>query len=68
MELKADLCAYNYMVNNEYYNSACTHNYDISKEKKYPKSFVVYRFAHDKLIDYESSVYQKYNILIDRKY
>ena len=68
MELKADLCAYNYMVNNEYYNSVCTHNYDISKEKKYPKSFVVYRLAHDKLIDYESSIYQKYNILIDRKY
>lgn len=56
------------MVNNEYYNSVCTHNYDISKEKKYPKSFVVYRLAHDKLIDYESSIYQKYNILIDRKY
>lgn len=56
------------MVDNNYYNSICKNNYDISKEKKYPKSFIAYRFAHDNLISYNSSIYQKYNILIDRKY
>lgn len=68
IELKADNCAYNYMVDNNYYNSICKNNYDINKEKKYPKSFIVYRLAHDKIISYNSSMYQKYNVLIDRNY
>ena len=36
----------------------------IEKEIKYPKSFVVYRLAHDGKIEYKSKIYQKYNFLL----
>ena len=54
------------MVNNEYYQNICIkQNYNIELEEKYPKSFIVYRLAKDNIIKYESSIYQKYNTLIN---
>lgn len=67
-EEEADNQAYNWMVPDEYYNSIvnCS-NYQVEKEQKYPKCFVVYRLAHDKQLKYESSEYQKYNFLLQMK-
>ena len=66
IEEKADFQAYNWMVNNEYYQNICIkQNYNIELEEKYPKSFIVYRLAKDNIIKYESSIYQKYNTLIN---
>ena len=65
LEKKADLQAYNWMVNKEYYNTVCCKkDYDISKENKYPKAFVVYLLAKDKHIKYSSKIYQDYNKMI----
>lgn len=65
VESKADEQAYNSMVNDKYYNEVCIkQNYNIHNEDKYPKSFVVYRLAKDKIIKYSSKEYQEYNILI----
>ena len=67
IENKADALAYNYMVDDEYYNNVCKkYDYDIEKEKKYPKSFVVYRLAKDKFLPYKSKIYQKYNFLLKK--
>lgn len=67
LEDKADKLAYNYMVDDEYYNNICKNkNYDIEKEKNYPKSFITYRLASDKLISYNSKIYQKYNFIINK--
>ena len=44
-----------------------TIDYKIELENVYPKSFVVYRLAKDKMIEYSSSTYQKYNFIIERK-
>lgn len=53
------------MVPNDYYkNVCCNKNYDISDEKNYPKSFIVYRLAEDKILKYSSKEYQKYNYLL----
>lgn len=65
LEKRADLQAYNWMVDENYYNTIKNMpNYDIEKETKYPKSFIVYRLALDKKIKYSSKEYQKYNIII----
>ena len=67
-EEQADNQAYNWMVDEKYYNSIINNkNYDISKEHIYPKSFVVYRLAKDKFINYSSTEYQNYNILLNIK-
>lgn len=65
-ELHADEQAYNWMVDEKYYNSIKSNiNYDISTDNNYPKSFIVYRLAKDKKISYSSNEYQKYNILLE---
>ena len=67
-EESADKQAYNWMIDDKYYNSIINNqNYDISKENVYPKSFVVYRLAQDNIINYSSNEYQKYNILLNIK-
>ena len=64
-ELKADKTAYNWMVDDKYYNLILSdNNYDINNEKKYPKCFVAYRFAKDGKLKYSSKEYQKYNTLL----
>ena len=61
----ADKEAFNWMVDDEYYNVIKNDgNYNVKNETKYPKSFVVYRLAHDKKIKYSSNDYQKYNPLL----
>ncbi len=65
-ELQADNQAYNWMVDEKYYNDIINRNdYDIACEENYPKCFVVYRLAKDNYISYSSSEYQKYNLLLD---
>jgi HTH-type transcriptional regulator/antitoxin HigA len=65
-ELSADTKAFNWMVDESYYNIISNDiNYSIENEKKYPKCFVAYRFAKDGKIKYSSKEYQKYNILLD---
>lgn len=67
-EDKADKAAYNWMVDNKYYDLiTLDKNYDINSETKYPKCFVVYRLASDNYIKYSSSLYQKYNDLVTLK-
>lgn len=64
-EALADKQAYDWMVDNKYYDSIINdNNYDIKKETNYPKSFVLYRLAKDKKIEYSSEEYQKYNYLL----
>ena len=66
-EDKADMVAYKWMVDDEYYNKVCKKtNYSIENENKYPKSFVVYRLAQDHLLSYKSKIYQKYNFLLEK--
>lgn len=66
-EIKADKQAYNWMIPSDYYkNVCCKKDYKIEKEIIYPKSFVVYLLAQDKLLKYSDLKYQKYNILINR--
>jgi len=65
-EVIADNQAYNWMVDNKYYDSIANNdNYDINLESKYPKSFVVYRLAADKRLGYSSKEYQRYNTPIN---
>lgn len=67
VEDKADIQAYNWMVEEKYYNNVCKSiNYDINEETEYPKSFVLYRLAHDREIEYRDSDYQKYNFIINK--
>lgn len=62
LEQKADKQAYNWMVDEKYYNIIKNdNNYDIEKEKNWPKAFIVYRLAADKKLAYSSAKYQKYN-------
>ena len=66
-EEKADTTALNWMVDEKYYQEILSNsNYDINKENKYPKSFVLYRLALDKKIDYSSLEYQKYNFILQK--
>ena len=58
-ELRADKTAFNWMINDkEYENIIKTKNYDNLN------CLVVYRIAHDKKINYNSEIYQKYNPVI----
>ena len=67
LESHADILAYNYMVDDKYYNNICKKSdYNIEKEEKYPKSFVVYRLAKDGILSYKSKIYQKYNFLLKK--
>ncbi len=67
VEDKADKIAYNWMVNDEYYNKVCKkNNYNIIDEERFPKCFVVYRLAKDGIISYKSKIYQKYNFLLEK--
>ena len=55
------------MVDNKYYNEIIGETaYNINDEEVYPKSFVLYRFAKDKKIEYSSESYQKYNFIIKK--
>lgn len=61
----ADKQALNWMVDNDYYNKiVLENNYDILKEEKYPKCFIVYRLALDNKIKYNGKLYQEYNKLL----
>lgn len=65
IEQRADNQAYNWMVNDYYFNDECLKkDYNIEIEKKYPKAFVVYRLAVNNKIKFSSEEYQKYNIII----
>lgn len=65
-ETSADAQAYNWMVDKKYYESIIKDkDYSLTKENNYPKSFIVYRLAKDKLIDYSSQEYQEYNVVIE---
>ena len=64
-EEMADLQAYEWMVDNKYYEKIINNpEYDIDNETVYPKCFVVYKLAKDGYIDYSSEIYQKYNFLL----
>lgn len=66
-EDKADKTAYNWMVDDKYYNNVCLQpDYNIDDEKTFPKCFVVYRFAKDGTLPYKSKIYQKYNFLLEK--
>ncbi len=66
IEDNADKQAFNWMVSEDDYQFIASNpKYDISKEEKYPKAFVVYLLAHSKKINYNSTEYQKYNALIE---
>lgn len=68
IEEAADRQAYEWMVDNRYYEKILKAiDYKIELENVYPKSFVVYKLAKDKMIEYSSSTYQKYNFIIERK-
>lgn len=62
-ELKADKTAFNWMVEDDYYNSI-KYKYDDIKSLDIIKSFYVYRLAHDNIINYSSTIYQENNKLI----
>jgi len=67
-EKKADEQAFNWMVDDNYYAQVCCQSgYNISKEKMYPKCFIVYRLAEDQYLAYNSKEYQRYNALIKTK-
>ena len=61
----ADLQAYEWMVDDKYYEKIINNpEYDIDNEVVYPKCFVAYKLAKDGYIDYSSEIYQKYNFLL----
>lgn len=63
-ELKADETAFNWMIPNSIYHFL-KKDYSNIENLNTVKSFLVYRLAHDKIIDYSSSLYQKYNPIIE---
>lgn len=64
-ESEADIQALDWMVDKEYYTSIIkSDNFDFIDKKKYPVSFILYRLAKDKYIDYSTELYQKYNPVI----
>lgn len=68
IETKRDYQAYNWMVDEKYYQTVCcSKNYNIMTETKYPKCFVLYRLANDKFISYGNLQYQKYNFRLQDK-
>ena len=67
-EDKADEQALNWMVDDDYYkNIILKGKWDIDSECNYPKSFILYRLALDKHIDFSDEYYQLYNFVIDFK-
>ena len=65
LEQKADSQAYNWMVDDKYYDKLKNNKeYNIENENKYPKAFVVYRLALDNKIKYSSNEYQRYNKIL----
>lgn len=64
-ELKADKTAFNWMVDDKYYEKN-KFVYDIEDNSIIP-SFYVYRLAYDGIISYGSDLYQKYNKIIEDK-
>lgn len=62
-ELAADKQAFSWMVDDDIYDKL-KHNYDKVPDDVI-KSFLAYRFAHDKIISYQSKFYQNNNILIN---
>ena len=62
-ELKADKTAFNWMINDNIYNNL-KKDYKNINELNVVKSFLVYRLANDKIINYNSDIYQKYNKII----
>lgn len=68
VEEAADKQAYEWMVDSKYYEKIINSvNYNIDLEDVYPKCFIVYKLAKDKVIEYSSPIYQKYNFLLERK-
>lgn len=65
-EKKADETAFNWMVDNLEYEKI-KKDLTLLNSSKYPKSFIAYRLADDKLISYSSKLYQDNNILINDK-
>lgn len=66
IEKRADSQAYNWMVDDSYYNRIKDNiRYEIEEEQEYPKAFIVYRMAVDKKIQYSSKWYQKYNKIVE---
>ena len=66
-EIVADNQAYSWMVDDKYYSDIINNiEYDIENENNYPKSFVLYRLARDKRIEYSSEAYQKYNFVLKK--
>ena len=62
-EINADNTAFNWMVNNrDYENIKKTLDFN---NNDVVKSFVVYRLAYDKIITYNSDIYQEYNKIIN---
>ena len=68
-EDSADKQAYNWMVDDNYYNNniLINNDYKLDDEIKFPKSFIVYRMAKDGVIEYSSKAYQNYNFLLLEK-
>ncbi len=62
-EKKADKTAFNWMIEDNYYDEIKNKYNDIEK-LNVVKSFYVYRLANDKIIEYSSQIYQKYNKII----
>lgn len=62
-EIRADNTAYNWMIDDKEYNDL-KYRYNEINELDIIKSFFVYRLAKDKIIKYESKLYQENNKLI----
>ncbi len=63
-ELKADKTALNWMIEDELYQEI-KNNYQKITYYDVVKSFLVYRLAKDKIINYSSDIYQLYNPILD---
>lgn len=64
IEIEADKAAYNWMIENSYYDSAKNLGYQIFEEDKVPKCFAAYRLAQDGLLSHSDQFYQKFNPVI----
>ena len=63
-EIKADQTAFNWMIDDKLYQTIKKQSKNIDNLNVI-KSFYVYRLAHDKIINYNSSLYQEHNPLIE---
>lgn len=62
-EKRADATAFNWMIDNKEYENI-KNDLKLLNESKYPKSFIAYRLANDKIISYSSKIYQNSNIIL----